>query len=39
LVFCIFFVGGIANGAHIGGLIAGVVIAAVVSKWPVEQSA
>ena len=32
LVFCVFFVDRIANGAHIGGLIAGVVIAAVLSK-------
>ncbi|WP_253160830.1 rhomboid family intramembrane serine protease [Stieleria tagensis] len=32
LVFCVFFVDRIANGAHIGGLIAGVVIAAVVSR-------
>lgn len=37
LVICIFFVGGIANGAHIGGLIAGVVIAAVVSRLPGEK--
>jgi GlpG protein len=34
LVFCIFFVQGIANGAHIGGLLAGVVIAAVVAQLP-----
>ncbi|MCA9137080.1 MAG: rhomboid family intramembrane serine protease [Planctomycetales bacterium] len=36
-VFMIFFVPGIANGAHIGGLIAGVIIAAVVSRVPVDQ--
>ena len=34
LVFCIFFVDRIANGAHIGGLIAGVVIAVIVSRMP-----
>lgn len=36
-VFMVFFVKGIANGAHIGGLIAGVVVAAVVSRMPVDQ--
>ncbi|KAA5543755.1 rhomboid family intramembrane serine protease [Roseiconus nitratireducens] len=37
LVFCIFFVRGIANGAHIGGLIAGVVIAAIVARTPLGR--
>ena len=32
LVFCIFFVNGIANGAHIGGLLAGIAIAAGASQ-------
>lgn len=37
LVFCVFFVDRIANGGHIGGLIAGVVIAAVVSQMDVDS--
>lgn len=37
LVFCIFFVDRIANGAHIGGLVAGVLIAAVVSRIPADS--
>ncbi|QEG01156.1 Rhomboid protease GlpG [Stieleria maiorica] len=39
LVFCIFFVERIANGAHLGGLIAGVVIAVVVSRMPSDRFA
>ncbi|WP_286177542.1 rhomboid family intramembrane serine protease [Stieleria mannarensis] len=39
LVFCIFYVERIANGAHLGGLIAGVVIAAVVSRMPSDRFA
>ena len=31
--FCIFFVRGIANGAHIGGLIAGMLVAALHAYW------
>ncbi len=39
LVFCIFFVERIANGAHIGGLVAGVVIAVVISRMPSDRFA
>lgn len=38
LVFCIFFVERIANGAHIGVLVAGVVIAAAVAQLTSKQS-
>ena len=37
LVFCIFFVSNIANGAHIGGLIAGVVFAVVVAHFRLDS--
>ncbi len=37
LVFCVFFVPRIANGAHIGGLIAGVLIAAIVSRMSIDS--
>jgi len=37
LVFCIFFVDRIANGAHIGGLLAGVVTAAAVSQMNLDS--
>jgi GlpG protein len=37
LVFCVFFVDRIANGAHFGGLIAGIVIAVVASRLPADR--
>lgn len=37
MIFMVFFVDGIANGAHIGGLIAGVVIAAVTSRLKIDS--
>lgn len=33
VVFCVFFMNGIANGAHIGGLLAGMLIAVFASKF------
>lgn len=33
VVFCVFFMSGIANGAHIGGLLAGMLIAVIASKF------
>ncbi|MEM6470039.1 MAG: rhomboid family intramembrane serine protease [Planctomycetota bacterium] len=39
LVLCIFFVNGIANGAHIGGLIGGVIAALLVAKLKVDRFA
>jgi len=37
MVFCVFFVDRIANGAHIGGLLAGVLTAAAVSQMDLDS--